>query len=73
MTERSTRLRALGLLSLGLFWVPLLAPLAVAATLADLALAYRRGPVDRLSLLLAGGGALTGLALFLALQYVWVI
>jgi hypothetical protein len=73
MSEPRVRLRALGLLSLALFWMPLLAPLIQVTTLADLALARRRGPVDRLSLLIAGGGALAGMALFLALQYVWVI
>jgi hypothetical protein len=62
-----------GALSLLLFFVPLIAPLLQTGTLACAAFAaWRRS--GRAPLLVAGAAAaMVGMALTLALQYVWVV
>jgi len=63
----------LGALSLLLFWLPLLAPLLQAGTLALALWRAWRGSADRLGVILAAAGAGLGFCLFLALQYVWLV
>jgi hypothetical protein len=70
---RSLGLRVSGLLSLALFFVPLLAPFLQLMTLVFVAAALRRRATDALSLAIAAGGALIGLALHLLTQYVWIV
>jgi hypothetical protein len=70
---RSLGLRVSGLLSLALFFVPLVAPFLQLMTLIFVAAALRRRATDALSLAIAGGGALIGLALHLLTQYVWIV
>lgn len=63
----------LGVLSLGLCFVPLVAPLLQAGTLVFVLRAAWRGALDLSSLLVGAGGAALGFLLFLALEFVWVI
>ncbi len=71
--HRSLGLRVAGLLSLALFFVPLVAPFVQLMTLAFVAAAIRRRAIDTLSLVIGAGGALLGLALHLLTQYVWIV
>lgn len=73
MRRSRWRLRLLGTLSAALFFVPLVAPLLQALTLADALAAARRGGTDRLSVALGAGGAALGFVLFLLVEYVWII
>lgn len=65
--------RALGVLSLLLFFVPLVAPLVQGATLAYVLFAAWRGSLDRVSVVVGAAGAAVGFLLFLATEYVWVV
>ncbi|HEU4400531.1 MAG TPA: hypothetical protein VFT43_00365 [Candidatus Polarisedimenticolia bacterium] len=67
------RLRVLGVLSLALFWVPIWAPLIHLATLVLVLHAAWQGAADRLSVAIGAGGMAAGFALFLALQYLWIV
>ena len=71
--RRSIGLQVSGLLSLALFFMPLVAPFIQIVTLAFVAAALRRRAVDALSLAIGAGGALLGLVLHLLTQYVWVV
>ncbi|MBI1950826.1 MAG: hypothetical protein HYS34_05610 [Acidobacteria bacterium] len=63
----------LGVLSLGLFFVPLVAPLLQAGTLVFVLRAAWRGALDLPSVLVGTGGAAVGFLLFLALEFVWIV
>ncbi len=63
----------LGLLSATTFWIPIWAPLVPIAALAVTALPATHGGSDRLSLFVGGAGGAIGLALFILLEYVWVV
>jgi hypothetical protein len=65
--------RALGLLSLGLFFVPLVTPFLQIGTLAYVLRRAWRGDIDRLSVIAGAGGAALGLILFLAVELVWIV
>ena len=67
------RLRVLGVTSLVVFFVPLLAPFVQGWTLLETLYAAWRGRSDRLSLTLGALGAVLGFALFLATEFAWVI
>ena len=71
--RRRTGLCLAGLLSLALFFVPLVGPFVQLVTLVFVAEGIRRRDLDRWSLVLAGGGALLGLVLHLMTQYVWIV
>jgi hypothetical protein len=71
--RRSIGLRVSGLLSLALFFVPLVAPFIQVVTLALVAAAVRRRAIDALSLAIGAGGSLLGLVLHLLAQYVWIV
>ena len=78
MTEvsgRTPRICALvlGALSLGLFFVPLVAPLLQAGTLIFVLGAAWRGTLDLRSVLIGTVGAAVGFLLFLALEFVWIV
>jgi hypothetical protein len=68
-----TSLVVLGVLSVLLFWVPLLAPLIQLATLLQSLRTARWGLAAPWSLAIGVGGAIVGFGLFLALEYLWVI
>ncbi|MEK7284154.1 MAG: hypothetical protein AAB249_10115 [Acidobacteriota bacterium] len=63
----------LGALSLGLFFVPLVAPLLQLGTLVFILRAAWCGALDRATVLIGAGGAALGFLLFLALEFVWII
>jgi hypothetical protein len=63
----------LGALSLGLFFVPLGAPLLQLGTLVFILRAAWCGALDRATVLIGAGGAALGFLLFLALEFVWII
>ena len=63
----------LGALSLGLFFVPLVAPLLQVGTMVFVFRAAWRGALDLPSVLIGTGGAALGFLLFLALELVWII
>jgi hypothetical protein len=63
----------LGLLSVLLFWLPLLAPFIQFAAVVESFRVARWGVASRLSLAVGLGGAVLGFILFLVLEYVWVI
>ena len=78
MTEvsgRTPRICALvlGALSLGLFFVPLVAPLLQAGTLIFVLGAAWRGTLDLRSVLIGTVGAAVGFLLFRALEFVWIV
>ena len=62
-----------GILSLLLFFVPLVGPFVQIVTLAFVALAARRRELDAWSLALGTGGALAGLLLHWMTLYVWIV
>ncbi len=68
-----TSLVVLGVLSLLLFWVPLLAPLIQLAALVQCLRTARWGLAEPWSLAIGVGGAFVGFGLFLALEFLWVI
>ena len=63
----------LGVLSLVLFFVPLVAPLLQAVTMLFVLRAAWLGALDLPSVLTGTGGAAVGFLLFLALEFVWII
>jgi hypothetical protein len=63
----------LGLLSAATFWIPIWTPFVPLATLATIALPATRRTADRMTLWIAGGGGAAGLALYLLLEFVWVV
>ena len=65
--------RALGGISLALFFVPLVAPLVQVATLVYVLVTGWRGSLDRTSMVLAAAGAALGFILFLATEYLWIV
>jgi hypothetical protein len=65
--------RGLGVLSLVLFFVPLIAPLVQAATLVYVFWKAWQGALDRTSVVVGALGAAVGLVLFLATEYVWIV
>ena len=65
--------RALGVLSVLLFFVPLVAPLVQGATLVYVLSRGWRGSLDRTSMILAASGAALGFVLFLATEYLWIV
>ena len=67
------RLYVLGLLSLILFWLPLLAPVIQFAAVVECLRVARWGVASPLSLAAGLSGALIGFILFLALEFFWVI
>ena len=71
--RRRTGLRLSGLLSLALFFVPLIAPFIQLATLVFVVAAVRRRDLDGWSLALGAGGPLLGLVLHLMTQFVWIV
>jgi len=64
---------ALGVVSLGLFFVPLLTPVLQIGTLAYVLRAAWRGEIDRIGVVAGVTGAGLGLLLFLALQLLWIV
>ena len=72
---RTPRLCAviLGVLSLGLFFIPLIAPLLQAGTLIFVLRAAWRGTLNLRSVLIGTVGAAVGFLLFLALEFVWIV
>lgn len=69
----AVRARALGVISLALFFVPLLAPLIQGGTLVYVLSRRWRGSLDRTSTILAAAGAALGFILFLATEYIWIV
>lgn len=63
----------LGALSLGLFFVPLVAPLLQAGTLMFVLREAWRGTLDFRIVLFASAGAAAGFLLFLATEFVWIV
>ena len=63
----------LGALSLGFFFVPLVAPLLQAGTLIFVLRAAWRGILDLPSVLIGTVGAAVGFLLFLALEFIWIV
>jgi len=63
----------LGLLSLGLFFIPLVTPFLQIGTLAYVLRRAWHGEIDRLGVIAGAGGAALGLILFLALELVWIV
>jgi len=64
---------SLGVLSLGLFFVPLVTPLLQVGTLAYVLRAAWRGEIDRIGVVAGVTGGGLGLLLFLALQFLWIV
>jgi uncharacterized membrane protein YgaE (UPF0421/DUF939 family) len=62
-----------GILSLLLFFVPLVGPFVQLVTLVFVVLAARRRGLDGWSLTLGAGGALAGLLLHWMTLYVWIV
>ena len=71
--RRRIGIRLSGILSLLLFFVPLVGPFVQLVTLACVALAARRRDLDGWSLTLGAGGALAGLLLHWMTLYVWIV
>lgn len=67
------RLLSLAVLSVGLFFVPILAPLVQAVTFEEALRLGWRGSADRLSVALAVLGATAGLLLLFATEYLWLV
>ena len=65
--------RSLGLLSVVVFFVPLVAPLIQAGTLAYVLSAAWRGSLDRTSVIVGAAGSALGFVLFLATEYFWIV
>ena len=63
----------LGVLSVLLFWVPLLAPLIQLAAVVQALRSARWGLAEPWSLVIGLVGAFVGFGLFLTLEYRWVI
>lgn len=67
------RLLTLAVLSVALFFVPILAPLVQIVTCEEALRLGWRGSVDRTTLALAALGAAAGLLLFFATEYLWLV
>ncbi len=67
------RLLILAVLSVGLFFVPILAPLVQAVTFAEALRLGWRGSADRTSVALATLAAAAGFLLFFATEYLWLV
>lgn len=67
------RLRILAVLSVALFFVPLLAPFVQAITFVEAVRQGWRGTADRASVAAAALGAAAGFLLFLATEFLWVV
>lgn len=65
--------RLLGVLSVALFFVPLVAPLVQGGTLVFAVYASWRRSLDRTSMVVAALGAAVGFVLFLATEYIWIV
>jgi hypothetical protein len=65
--------RLLGLLSVVLFFVPLVAPLLQGGTFAYVLYAAWRGTLDRTSVIVGAAGSALGFLLYLATEYIWVV
>jgi len=65
--------RVLGVVSVVLFFVPLIAPLVQAVTFVYVLFAASRGSPDRISVIVGAGGSAMGFVLFLATECLWVI
>ena len=65
--------RVLGVLSVLVFFVPLIAPLVQVGTLVFVLAAAWRGLLDRSSVIIGSGGAALGFVLFLATEYIWIV
>jgi len=65
--------RALGVLSVVVFFVPLVAPLVQAGTLVYVLFAAWHGWLDRTSVIVGAGGSALGFVLFFATQYIWIV
>ena len=65
--------RILGVLSLLVFFIPLIAPLVQAATLVYVLSAAWRGSLDRTSVIIGAAGAALGFVLFLATEVIWIV
>ena len=65
--------RALGVLSVIVFFVPLLAPLVQVGTLVYVLTASWHGSLDRTSVIIGAGGSALGFVLYLATEYVWIV
>lgn len=63
----------LGALSLGLFFVPLVAPLLQAGTVVYVLWAAWHGSLDLRGVLIGTIGAAVGFLLFLATEFVWIV
>ena len=74
-TARAPRICALvlGTLSLGLFFVPLVAPLLQAGTLMFVLREAWRGALDLRIVLFATVAAAVGFLLFLATEFIWIV
>jgi len=72
MTD-AARARTLGILSLALFFLPLIAPLLQGGTLVFVLSRRSRGSLDRTSLIVGSAGAILGFVLFLATEYLWIV
>ena len=71
--SESWRVRGLGVLSLVLFFVPLVAPLVQAITLVYALSRAWHGAIDRTSVVVAAIGSAVGFLLFLATEYIWIV
>jgi len=69
----AARARVLGVLSIALFFVPLIAPLVQGGTLVYVLFRAWRGSLDRTSVIVAAVGAALGFVLFLATEYIWIV
>ncbi|HKB08557.1 MAG TPA: hypothetical protein VKF61_09790 [Candidatus Polarisedimenticolia bacterium] len=63
----------LGLLSVVLFFVPLIAPLLQGGTFAYVLYGAWRGKLDRTSVIVGAAGSALGFVLFLATEYIWIV
>jgi len=73
MLTPRVRLRILAVLSVALFFVPIVAPFVQVITWVEAVRLGRAGRADRLSVALAAFGAGAGFLLFLAAEYLWVV
>ena len=67
------RARVLGVLSVAVFFVPLVAPLLQAVTFSYVLYAAWRGTLDRMSVIVGAAGSALGFVLYLATEYIWVV
>ena len=65
--------RIVGVLSVALFFVPLVAPLLQGATFVYVLYGAWRGTLDRTSVIVGAAGSALGFVLFLATEYIWIV